>query len=301
MPVALRRIRLFCPGLLLVFVGDAVTWVKAIILGVVQGLTEFLPVSSTGHLVLVKRLMEVTPPTEGARVLWEVVLHLGTVLAVIAVLRREVWMVLAGFFRGLAACRTGLVQAVRRERGFALALLVLLGSIPVWLVGMGLQGFVESLFGRPYVAAGALLVTGTFLFVTRYARETRRDGRVGWLDAILIGLAQAVAICPGISRSGATISAGLFRGVDRAQAARFSFLLLIPAMAGAAVLEMRKLSEVPTEALAPLLVGGAVSAVVGLLALVALIRVVIAGKLHYFSYYCWALGLLAMTWLLLAG
>lgn len=277
------------------------TWVKAIILGVVQGLTEFLPVSSTGHLVLVKRLMGVTPPTEGARVLWEVVLHLGTLLAVIAVLRREVWMVLAGFFRGLAASRTGLVQAVRRERGFALALLVLLGSIPAWLVGMGLQGFVESLFGRPYVAAGALLVTGTFLFVTRYARETRRDGEVGWLDAILVGLAQAVAICPGISRSGATISAGLFRGVDRAQAARFSFLLLIPATAGAAVLEMRKLSEVPTEALAPLLVGGVVSAVVGLLAFVALIRVVKAGKLHYFSYYCWALGLLAMTWLLLAG
>ncbi len=301
MPVALRRIRLFCPGLLLVFVGDAVTWVKAIILGVVQGLTEFLPVSSTGHLVLVKHLMGVTSPTEEARVLWEVVLHLGTVLAVIAVLRREVWMVLAGFFRGLAACRTGLVQAVREERGFALALLVLVGSIPALLVGMGLQGFVEGLFGRPYVAAGALLVTGTFLFVTRYARETRRDGRVGWLDALLIGLAQAVAICPGISRSGATISAGLFRGVDRAQAARFSFLLLIPAMAGAAVLEMPKLSEVPTEALAPLLVGGAVSAVVGLLAFVALIRVVKAGKLHYFSYYCWALGLLAMTWLLLAG
>jgi undecaprenyl-diphosphatase len=278
-----------------------VTWVKAIILGVVQGLTEFLPVSSTGHLVLVKHLMGVTSPTEGAGVLWEVVLHLGTVLAVIVVLRREVWMVLAGFSRGLAAWRTGLLQAVRRERGFALALLVLLGSIPALLVGMGFQGFVESLFGRPYVAAGALLVTGTFLFVTRYARETRRDGRVGWLDALLIGLAQAVAICPGISRSGATISAGLFRGVDRAQAARFSFLLLIPAMAGAAALEMRNLSEVPTEALAPLLVGGAVSAVVGLLAFVALIRVVKAGKLHYFSYYCWALGLLAMTWLLLAG
>lgn len=277
------------------------TWLKAIILGVVQGLTEFLPVSSTGHLALVKHLMGVTSPTEEARVLWEVVLHLGTLLAVIAVLRREVWMVLAGFFRGLAASRTGLLQAVRRERGFALALLVLLGSIPAWLVAMGLQGFVESLFGRPYVAAGALLVTGTFLFATRYARETRRDGEVGWLDAILIGLAQAVAICPGISRSGATISAGLFRGVDRARAARFSFLLLIPAMAGAAVLEMRRLGDVPTEALAPLLVGGAVSAVVGLLALVALIRVVIAGKLHYFSYYCWALGLLAMTWLLLAG
>ena len=210
-------------------------------------------------------------------------------------------MVLAGFFRGLAACRTGLAQAVRRERGFALALLVLLGSIPAGLVGVGLGGFVEDLFASPHVAAGALLLTGTFLFVTRYARGTRRDGQVGWLDAILIGLAQAVAICPGISRSGATISAGLFRGVHRADAARFSFLLLIPATVGAAVLELRGLPSVPTGTLGPVLLGGAVSVVVGFLALLSLIRVVIAGKLHYFSYYCWVVGVLAMTWLVMAG
>jgi len=278
-----------------------VSWVEAIILGVVQGLTEFLPVSSSGHLVLAKHLMGVTSPAAETGVLWEVVLHVGTLLAVIVVLRREVWLVLTGFFRGLVACRTGFLQAARKERGFALALVILLGSIPAGIVGVGFEDFIERLFASPYVSAGALLVTGTFLFATRYARRTRTNGHVGWLDALLIGLAQATAICPGISRSGATISAGLFRGVDRAEAARFSFLLFIPAIAGAAVLELRKVGRLPAGTIAPLLLGGAVSAIVGLLALVALIRVVKAGKLHYFSYYCWAVGLVAFTWLLLGG
>jgi undecaprenyl-diphosphatase len=146
-----------------------------------------------------------------------------------------------------------------------------------------------------------LLVTGSFLFATRFARGTRGEGRVGLVDAILIGLAQAAAIFPGISRSGATISTGLFLGVDRARAARFSFLLFIPAVGGAGLLELRKLSALPGDALLPVLVGGVTAAVVGLAALLVLLRMVTAGKLHWFSYYCWAAGGAALVWLMLAG
>jgi len=278
-----------------------VSWVKAVVLGVVQGLTEFLPVSSSGHLVLAKHLLGLTEPAREAGVLWEVVLHLGTLVAVVVVLRRELVTVVVGFFRGLAASRRGVTEAVRRERGFGLALLILLGSVPAGIVGVGFEDFIEGLFANPYAAAAALLVTGSFLFATRYAPGARADGRVNSTDAILIGLAQAAAICPGISRSGATISAGLFRGVDRAEAARFSFLLFVPAIGGAALLELRKFTSLPAETVLPILAGGVVSALVGLVALVALIKVVEAGKLHCFSYYCWAVGGVALVWLLLGG
>jgi undecaprenyl-diphosphatase len=278
-----------------------VTWLKVVILGVVQGLTEFLPVSSKGHLVLARRLLGVTPPAGAGNILWEVLLHMGTLVAVVVVLRREVWMVLRGFVRGLLACRRGVRAALRAEPGFALALLLVLGSIPVGVVGVTLHNFLEGLFDRPSLVAGALVVTGTVLFATRYAPKHVGDGRVNWLRAVIVGCAQAVAIVPGISRTGATISAGLFAGLERGEAARFSFLLSIPAVGGAGLLELRHVSRLPAEILAPFLVGGVVSAVVGLVALLLLLRVVQAGKLHHFAYYCWAVGAGALTWLLVGG
>ena len=274
------------------------SWLNAILLGIVQGLTEFLPVSRSGHLVLARNLLGVTPPSEEAKVLWEVVLHVGTLVAILVVLRRDVWQVIVGFVRGLAASRRGLASALRQEEGFALALWILLGSIPAGVVGVTFRDFFERLFESPFLAAGALLVTGTFLFSTRYAHGPRDKDQVSWLDAIIIGFAQAVAIVPGISRSGATISAGLFRGVDRAQAARFSFLLAIPAIAGAAALECRHLAALSFKEVMPLLVGGIVSAIVGLFALIFLLRIVRAGRLHSFAYYCWAAGVIALVWLL---
>jgi undecaprenyl-diphosphatase len=278
-----------------------VTWLKVVILGVVQGLTEFLPVSSSGHLVLARRLLGVTPPAGASGVLWEVVLHMGTLVAVVVVLRREVCQVLTGLVRGLLACRRGVRAALREEPGFALALLIAMGSIPAGVVGVVFKDALEALFEKPTVVAGALLVTGTILFATRYAPKHVGDGRVGWLSAVIVGCAQAVAILPGISRSGATISAGLFAGLERAEAARFSFLLSIPAVGGAGLLELRHLDALPAESLAPFLAGGVVSAVVGLAALVLLLRVVEAGKLHHFAYYCWGVGAGALAWLLVGG
>jgi undecaprenyl-diphosphatase len=234
-------------------------------------------------------------------VLWEVVLHMGTLVAVVVVLRREVWGVLRGLLRGLPACRRGVRAALREEPGLALALLLILGSIPAGVVGVVFKHALEALFNNPPLVAGALLVTGTVLFATRYTPQRPGNGRVGWVGAVIVGCAQAVAIVPGISRSGATISAGLFAGLERAQAARFSFLLSIPAVGGAGLLELRHLDALPTESLAPFLVGGAVSAVVGLAALVLLLRVVNAGRLHLFAYYCWAVGAAALVWLLAGG
>jgi len=278
-----------------------VTWLKAVILGVVQGLTEFLPVSSSGHLVLARRLLGVTPPAGASEVLWEVVLHMGTLVAVVVVLRREVWLVVRGLLRGLPACRRGVTAAVREEPGLALALLLILGSIPAGVVGVAFHDFLEGLFAKPLLVAGALLVTGTVLFATRYVPQRAGSGRVSWLSAVLVGCAQAVAIVPGVSRSGVTISAGLFAGLERAEAARFSFLLSIPAVGGAGLLKLRHLNTLPTGSLAPLLVGGVVSAVVGVVALVLLLRVVNAGRLHLFAYYCWGVGAGALAWLLAGG
>jgi undecaprenyl-diphosphatase len=212
-----------------------------------------------------------------------------------------VWQVLRGLACGLPACRRGVRAALREEPGFALALLIVLGSVPAGVVGVAFKDALEALFEKPTVVAGALLVTGTILFATRYAPKQVGDGRVNWLSAVIVGCAQAVAILPGISRSGSTISAGLFAGLERAEAARFSFLLSIPAVGGAGLLELRGLDALPTESLAPFLAGGVVSAVVGLAALVLLLRVVKAGKLHHFAYYCWGVGAGALAWLLVLG
>jgi undecaprenyl-diphosphatase len=275
-------------------------WLKAVLLGALQGLTEFLPVSSSGHLVLGRRLLGVASPEGASAVLWEVTLHAGTLLAVLIVFRRDIVALVRGFFRGLGLCRRGVPFAVREDPDFALGLWILLGSVPAGAVGLCFRDFFEGLTRYPFGVAAALAVTGVVLYLTRFARPTRPDGRVGWRDAIWIGAAQAVAIAPGISRSGSTISAGLFRGVDRGEAARFSFLLSVPAVGGAVLLECRHLERLPVETAAPILLGGVVAAAVGVPALVLLARLVRGGRLYAFAWYCWAVAAVGMVGLALA-
>ena len=272
------------------------SWLKAIVLGVIQGLTEFLPVSSSGHLVMARRLLGVESPQGAAKAVWEVALHVGTLLAVLVVFRREIKQLIIGFFRGLWACRGGVAAALRDDDDFALAVKVGIGTVPAVVVGLGFREFLKGLTEQPLVACVALLVTGGFLFATRYARPSKEGAHVGWLDSLLIGLAQAAAIVPGISRSGATISAGIGLRVGRENAARFSFLLAVPAIAGAGLLECRHVYALPRQDLLPLLVGGLVSAVVGWAALLWLLNWVKKGHLHRFSYYCWAMGLVGIIW-----
>jgi undecaprenyl-diphosphatase len=254
----------------------------AALLGLLQGLTEFLPVSSSGHLVLGRSLLDVHTP--GAD--FEVFAHAGTLLAILVHYRTDL------------VAMAGSAVRLRRDGPGRLLLLVLLASIPAAVVGLTLADPVEALFARPALAAGMLLVTGLVLLSTRLARAGGE--RVRAPSAIAIGLAQALAILPGISRSGSTIAAGLHAGVDRDRAARFSFLLAVPALLGAAVLKTSDLVREPPgpTLLESYLVGGLVAFASGYLALRWLLGIVHRGHLDRFAWYCLAIGAVALLLLL---
>jgi undecaprenyl-diphosphatase len=272
---------------------------EAALWGVLQGLTEFLPVSSSGHLVLVPWLLGRTPPG----FTYDVAVHFATLLAVLLFFRAEVLMLLRGALDLVTRRRLDTPEA-------RLAWFVILGSIPAVLVGALLKSTFDQLFGAPPVVALLLLVTGLVLYladragprpvsrapaIEAGAEDARDMGQLGLRDAFTIGLAQAVALAPGISRSGATISAGLFRGLSRPEAARFSFVLSIPAVFGAAALEALDTLQAGTAVAWPLIIAGMVAAFVsGYFALGLLFRVLQRRGLTVFAIYCWALSLVSL-------
>ncbi|KIX15009.1 undecaprenyl-diphosphate phosphatase [Dethiosulfatarculus sandiegensis] len=252
-------------------------------LGLVQGLTEFLPVSSSGHLVLGQKLLGLSEPA----ILFDVVVHVGTLLAVFACFYKDIW----------AMIRSLWATDHEAGEGRRLLYLVIVGSVPTALMGFFLKDLFESMFGSLYAVGLALIVTGFLLTATRLAQSGGRSlMQVGAGRALLIGLAQGMAITPGISRSGTTISIGLLLGMDRKLAAHYSFILSIPAIMGALLLELLHLEPGVGIFTPSLMLGGATAAVSGFLALKVLLRVVDRGKLHLFSPYCWALGLAALAW-----
>ncbi|MBM4277773.1 MAG: undecaprenyl-diphosphate phosphatase [Deltaproteobacteria bacterium] len=254
----------------------------AIFLGVIQGLTEFLPISSSGHLVFFQSLFGMKEP----QLFFDVMLHFGTLLAVMVYFRRDI----SGIIRGIGSMLTG---KGKNEEGIKFFFWILVASIPTGLMGILFKDWFESLFSKPKIVGGMLLITGSILYLTRWAkREDKYLEKMNWVDALLIGVAQGIAIIPGISRSGATISMGLFCGLNRELAGTFSFLLSIPAILGATILEMRKIQSVSE--ILPALLGMGVAFGVGSLSLTFLIKIIKAGKLSNFSYYCWAMGLLML-------
>jgi undecaprenyl-diphosphatase len=268
-----------------------------ILLAVVQGLTEFLPVSSSGHLKLLESAFGIQEPQTA----FDVVLHVGTLTAVLLVYRREVGAILASLGRSA----TRLVSGRRRgllaeEPDTRLALLILLGSLPAGLVGVLLGDVLEGHLASPLSVGIMLLVTAAFLLfgdrsrVGRGAIEGRPLHALTVRDALVIGTVQGFAILRGISRSGSTIATALLVGVRRDDAARFSFLLSIPAIVGAAALHLRHLTGDGLGA-GLLLLGGVVAAFVGWIALLALIRVVRAGRLELFAWYCGLVGAAAIV------
>ena len=267
-------------------------------LATLQGLTEFLPVSSSGHLRLLEAAFGVAEP----QTLFDVTLHLGTLAAVFVVYRREVGQILTSLGRSAVRLARGRTAGLLAdEPDTRLALLLLLGSVPAGLVGVLLGSFLEAHVTSTLSVGGLLILTGALLILggrTRVGRgldEGRPLRELTVRDALVIGAFQAVALLRGVSRSGSTISAALLRGVRREDAARFSFLLSIPAIAGAAVLEMRHVGADGGPAAWMLLAGAATAAVVGWIALRILLRVVRAGHLEHFAWYCGALGLAAIV------
>ncbi len=272
----------------------------SILLGIIQGLTEFLPISSSGHLALTQRWLglEAHTPT---MLLFDVCVHVGTLVAVGVVFAKSIASFLGRLLRELNRSWNRPRYALR------IAGLAIAASVPTGVIGLSFQDKFESAFGRPKWIGAALIVTGILLILTLLVRRPNRGWRrFLWWQAAIVGTAQACAIFPGISRSGSTICAALFCGLRRRWAAEFSFLIAAPAIAGATLLKIRDTRALPAEQFdtipwGPVITGSAVSLAVGVLALLVLLHAVRRAKLHYFAPYCVVLGALIIGGVLSFG
>lgn len=268
---------------------------EAIILGIIQGLTEFLPVSSSGHLVLLQQLLGL----KEAEIFFDVCVHLGTLVAVIIVFRQEIKNIITALLRllSLAGQKDRMLSTVESDPEVKMALLIVIGSIPTALLGLAFSGIADRLFASVFIVGLMLIVTGALLWLTRWTTKQVQPHEVDRLtpkNAFIIGIVQGLAVIPGISRSGSTISIGLLLGIKREIAARYSFLLSIPAIVGAGLLSLKEgLSGTDVIIQIPL-VGAAAAAIVGYAALKALLHVVKKGGLYVFAPYCWLVGILAI-------
>lgn len=264
---------------------------SAILLGLVQALTEFLPVSSSGHLVLSQALLGIE--FEGD-IAFEVAVHFGTLLSVLILFRREVAELLSATFTALRSPTQIRARWAQDER-LRLVGAILIGCVPAGVVGLLFKDQLEAAFNNVRLVGSALLVTGVVLLLTLRAHGGQKTA-VSVKSAWIIGTAQAIAILPGISRSGSTIATALFLGIERETAARYSFLLSLPVVAGATLLEARKLIAAPpaTDHLLTLGVGASVSFFFGLAALWLILAVVRRGWFPHFGWYCLAAGAAAL-------
>ncbi len=248
-----------------------VTLVEILILSVIQGLTEWLPISSSGHLVITQAYLGLDLP-----LIYSVMLHVGTVIVILVVFRKDIADIVKALVR----------RNFETEEG-KLALFIAVGSVPIALIGFFFYGFFESLFNNLPVVGSALLITGFVLF---FSEKRIGNRKMGILDSLLIGLAQAVAIIPGVSRSGVTVATGLLRKIDKATAFKYSFLLSVPAVIGATVMESREL-VVGNVDMFLLFLGAIISMIVGYISLKLLQKIIMRKKFHLFAYYCWTVGL----------
>lgn len=249
---------------------------EAIILGVIQGLTEFLPVSSSGHLELAKEILNIS--SQEQNLLLTISLHAATALSTVFIFRKDLQEILIG-----------LLQFKWNEQ-FQFSLKIILSMTPAALVGLFFENEIEQLFDGQILLVGCMLVvTGLLLFLADQAKKTNR--KVSFINALIIGISQAIAILPGISRSGATISTSVLLGIDREKAARFSFLMVVPLIFGKMAKDIMTGSiDTETTTLLPLIVGFIAAFFTGLLACKWMIKLVKNSQLKYFAYYCFIIG-----------
>ena len=259
---------------------------QALILGVLQGLTEFLPVSSSGHLVLGQHLLNVQNPE---MLSFDVYVHFGTLISVCIIFRQDIGRIVLSLWHALRT-RT-LKSAYETDEYVRLGLAVLVGTIPAGIIGVMFHDQIAETFKDPKLVAVDLIVTGLILFLTRFTRGVKPK-RLGVASGFIVGLAQSVAILPGISRSGTTISTGLFLRLSPAMAAKFSFLLSIPVIAGAAILESKTVLRQGMEmGYGPFIVGLIAAAITGYFAIKLLLRIIERGRFSWFAFYCFAVGI----------
>lgn len=275
-------------------------WLQALILGVLQGLTEFLPVSSSGHLVVFQQWLGEGFTFLEQAVAFDLVLHVGTLLPVLWFYRKTLRDILRGTFSSSPISHEGgPIAWLRADQNRWLAAMVVAATIPTGLIGVGLKDHFEKIFHSTTAVCVALIVTGALLYSTKlFERDPEGTGAALTLrSALLIGLAQGMAITPGISRSGSTIAVALLLGLPRELAARFSFLLSIPAILGAVVLVMKDGVVLQESAWAALAIGFVSSMVVGYLALVMLVALVKRGGIYKFAYYLWPAAIVGLVFL----
>jgi undecaprenyl-diphosphatase len=261
---------------------------KAVILGIVEGLTEFLPVSSTGHLTIAEKLLHLTVDDEAVTG-FTAVIQVGAILAAVIYFFKDIARIVTGFVRGL-------INKEQRGFDYRFGWYVIVGSIPIGVIGLGAKSLITGPLRSLWVVAIALVVwSAVMVFAESAGRQTRGEHTVGVKDAVIIGLAQCVALVPGVSRSGATISAGLLRDLDRVTATRLSFFLGIPALAAAGLYELKDALKGDTVGVPALAVGTVVSFVVAYASIAWLLRFVVRHSIVTFVWYRVGLGVVLLV------
>jgi undecaprenyl-diphosphatase len=248
-----------------------VTLIEVLILAVIQGLTEWLPVSSSGHLVITQTILGLNLP-----LIFDVMLHVGTLFVVLIVFRKDIVNIIKAVVK----------RDFETDEG-KLVLFIVVGSVPIAIIGFLFHDVIESLFSNLLAVGVALIITGSVLF---FSEKRKGNRKMGIIDSLLVGLAQGAAIIPGISRSGLTVATGLLRKIDKATAFRYSFLLSVPAVIGATAMQSRDIILGNMD-IAPLFLGATISMIVGYASLKLLQKIVMNEKFHLFAYYCWTVGI----------
>lgn len=268
-------------------------WWEAALLGLIQGLTEFLPISSSGHLVLGQHLLGLA---EGSHnVTFEVFVHFGTAMSIVTVYRQRILELITGTLRALVK-PAQLTQQYQTNESFRTALFILLTMIPTGITYVLFKDFLEARFSDPRFTCAMLLVTGVLLLLTLLRKNP--SGPITPIKALLIGVAQSAAMLPGISRSGATICAALYQNVTPQRAADFSFLMLLPVVIGATLIQGIEVLETGIDiSWINMSIGAIVAYLSGVIAIKVAIEFVRRGNLRYFAYYCFVVGTLGL-WLI---
>jgi undecaprenyl-diphosphatase len=267
---------------------------QAIFLGILQGITEFLPISSDGHLVIFSKLLGITSPDNT----YDIMLHLGTLVSICFVFSRDLSEIFRNCFKQNSSLQIQASEYKKPNRSSGicahlpfktLVMGIIVASIPTAIIGLYLKNFVE-LSARSYIFVGFMLwITGLLLFLTRCRKNSSSTKFTMW-HAAAIGIAQGIAVLPGVSRSGSTIALSLILGLDRQLAGRFSFLIAIPAIAGAVLVKFSDFERVASDQLGLMILGTVIAGLVGIFALKVLLKILMKGSLHKFAYYCFVAG-----------
>jgi undecaprenyl-diphosphatase len=259
------------------------TIIQSVALAIVQGITEFLPISSSGHLVIFQKIFGLIEPP----IAFDIIIHLGTVFAILFFLRHSIQKLISGIILEIKRKKCG--------ENCRLIMLLIIASIPVVIVGFLLKDKIDQIFNSLYLVGVSFLITSIILFLTYLVKQQKKDiSQITKKDALFIGLFQALSILPGVSRSGSTISAGIFRKINKEDCFTFSFLLGIIAILGGTMLQVPKIANFSRMEIVQSIIGLFVSTVVGYFALKILKSIIIKGKFYYFGFYCFILGMVIL-------